>query len=294
MSDRASRLPPAAVTWSRNRLRLTLGGLTAALVLAYLWRSIFVPIGSGEAGVLWSRLGGGTVMGRVYAEGYSAIWPWDRMAIYDTRLQERHDTVGVLTSDGLEVTLGVTARFAPRPETLTTLHRTVGPGYGSTVVWPDVVAAVRHVVRQFRADDLHVIGEADLGAKVDEASRESVERRGVALDRVLITSIKLPDRVEAEIEQRLAEEQKALAGPSLLHQAEVERQRRQIEAESVREFEARAQIPILKWRGLDAMERLAASPNSKVVVMGDGQAQLPLFIDPDRGGATVAARSPAP
>lgn len=293
MSDRASRLPAVAMG-PRNRLRLAAAALCAAFALAYLWRSIFVPIGSGEAGVLWSRLDGGTVMGRVYGEGYSAIWPWDRMAIYDARLQEMHDTVDVLTSDGLSVSLGVTARFAPRLDALTVLHRRVGPGYRTTVVWPDVVAAVRHVVRQFKADDLRVIGEADLGARVDGAAHDAVEAHWVTLDRVLITAIKLPERVEAEIERRLVEEQKALAAPSLLRQAEAERQRRQVEAEGIREFEARAQIPILKWRGLDALERLAASPNSKVVVMGDGQGSPPLLIDPDRGAAAVASRAPAP
>ncbi len=36
------------------------------------------------------------------------------MTVYDTRLQEMRNTVAVLTADGLEVSLDVTARFATR------------------------------------------------------------------------------------------------------------------------------------------------------------------------------------
>jgi regulator of protease activity HflC (stomatin/prohibitin superfamily) len=288
MSERLLSMP-ALPAKSQLRLKLAMVGLLALFVLLCLWRSIFIPIGSGHAGVLWSRLGGGTVMGRVYGEGYTAIWPWDEMTVYETRLQQMHDTVQVLTSDGLQVSLGVTVRFAPRLGDLTQLHRSVGPTYRRTVVWPDVIAAVRRVVRQSKADDLRVIGEADLAARVNGAASESVQNHWVDLDRVLITRITLPGPVETQIEARLAEEQKALAAPFLLQQAETERQRWLIEADSVREFEARAQVPMLKWRGLDVLERLAASPNSKVVVLGGGQGQLPILLDPDRGGAAITS-----
>ncbi len=289
MSERLLSLPPLLAK-SQLRLKLAMGGLLALFVLLCLWRSIFIPIGSGQAGVLWSRFGGGTVMGRVYGEGYTVIWPWDQMTVYDTRLQQMHDTtVQVLTSDGLQVSLGVTIRFAPRLGDLTQLHRSVGPAYRRTVVWPDVIAAVRHAVRQFKADDLRVVGEADLAARVNRAASESVQDHWVDLDRVLITRITLPGPVEAQIEARLAEEQKALAAPLLLQEAETERQRRLIEADSVREFEARAQVPMLKWRGLDVLDRLAASPNSKVVVLGGGPGQLPILLDPDRGGEAITS-----
>jgi len=265
---------------SPRRLRLVLIALLMLLVLLYLWRSIFIPIGSGRAGVLWSRFGGGTDLSHPYGEGYQAIWPWDRMAVYDTRLQEMHGPVDVLTIDGLQVTLDVTARFRPRIAALPTLHRLVGPQYRTTVVWPDVVSAVRHVVRRLKPDDLRVLGETDLGARIDGAARQAVSGHWVDLDRVLITRITLPKRLQDEIQDRLAQEQKALAYPDILRQAEGERQRRLIEAEGVRAFEQRAHVSALKWRAIEATEHLAASPGSKVIVMGAGQ--TPVMINPDK------------
>ena len=290
MSD-ARLEPPPPRSILGLPVRVVLCGLAAALALLVCWNSIFVAIGSGRAGVLWSRFGGGTVMDHTFGEGVAVIWPWNAMAVYDVRLQEMHDTVRALTSDGLQVRLDVTTRFAPRATDLPTLHRMVGPRYRATVVRPDTIAAVRHVVRQFVAEDLRVIGEAGLSGKVEEAARSSVGEHWVDLDRVLITRIALPQRVEAQVEARLAEEQKALAGPSILRQAETERQRRLIEADGVRDFEARAQVSILKWRGLEALERLAASPNAKLVVLGTTQGQVPIVLDPERvgGPASTAA-----
>jgi regulator of protease activity HflC (stomatin/prohibitin superfamily) len=274
--------PPLPSGMSRRALRAWLAGLGTLLILFYLWRSIFIPIGSGQLGIRWSRFDGGTDMGHVYGEGYPAIWPWDTMTVYDTRLQEMHNTVAVLTADGLEVSLDVTARFAPRAADLPMLHRSVGPRYRETVVWPDVVAALRQVIRQFKPDELRVLGEAGLSTKVDDAARSAVQSHWVDLDRVLITRIALPERLSAEIQEKLAQEQKALAYEFILKQAEMERQKWSIEADGIREFEERSRISMLKWRGIQATERLAASPNTKIIVMGAGENQLPVLLNGEK------------
>jgi regulator of protease activity HflC (stomatin/prohibitin superfamily) len=179
----------------------------------------------------------------------------------------------------------VTARFAPRAADLPMLHRSVGPRYRETVVWPDVVAAVRHVIRQFKPDDLRVIGEADLAARIDAEARDDVRRHWVDLDRVLITRVALPERLNAEIENKLAQEQKALTYSFVLKQAEMESKKREIEAAGIKAFEDLSHVSILRWRAIEATERLAASPNTKIVVMGPGQNQLPVLLnaDKDRG-----------
>ncbi|MDB5707592.1 MAG: hypothetical protein JWN66_4708 [Sphingomonas bacterium] len=283
---------PERFGMSPRRFRLTVAGLLALALLLLLWRNIFIPIGSGQSGVLWSRLDGGTVMDRRYGEGYWMIWPWDKMAVYDLRLQDMHDSVSVMTSDGLQVSMKVTVRFAPIPNELTLLHQSVGPKYRQTVIWPDVIAAVRHVVRQFKPEDLTVLGEAELAGKVEAAARNSVQGHWVRLDKVLITEITLPARIQAQIQEKLADEQKALAGPFLLKQAELKRQGWQIEAEGVRAFEDRAHVSLLKWRSIDALEKLSSSPNSKVVVLG-GSGSTPFVLDTrDTGGGSAPVGQP--
>ncbi len=257
---------------SKRRFRLWVGGLLAMLLLLLLWNHIFIPIRSGESGVLWSRLGGGTMMDRRFGEGYRVIWPWDRMAVYDLRYQEMHGKADVRTSDGLHVAMDVTIRYRPRAEDLTMLHQAVGPGYREIVLWPDTIAALQQIVGGFRPEELTVSGETDLAQRVEAAARKSVERRWVDLDRVMITRVILPERVQVQIQEKLADEQKVLS-------ASLKRQTWLIEAEGAREFEARTGTPLVKWRSVDALEKLAQSPNAKVVVLGGGK-EMPFVLDP--------------
>lgn len=257
---------------SRRRFRLWVSGLLAVLLLLLLWNRIFIPIGSGESGVLWSRLGGGTLMDKRFGEGYRVIWPWDRMAVYDLRYQEMHGKADVRTSDGLHVAMDVTIRYRPRANDLTMLHQSVGPRYRETVLWPDTIAALQQIVGRFKPEELTVSGETDLAQRVEAAARQSVEQHWVELDRVLITRVTLPERVQVQIQEKLSDEQKVLS-------ASLKRQTWLIEAEGAREFQARTGTPLVKWRSVDALEKLAQSPNSKVVVLGGGK-EMPFVLDP--------------
>jgi regulator of protease activity HflC (stomatin/prohibitin superfamily) len=257
---------------SRRRFRLWVCGLLAVFLLLAFWHHIFIPIGSGESGVLWSRLSGGTKMDRRYTEGYWVIWPWDRMSIYDLRFQEMHGKADVLTSDGLHVAIDVTLRYRPRANELPMLHQAVGPSYRETVLWPDTIAALQQVVRGLKPEELSVAGETDLSQRVEAAARGSIERHWVDLDRVLITRVTLPERVQAQIQEKLADEQKLLS-------ATVKRQTWLVEADAARAFEDRTGTPLLKWRSVEALEKLAQSPNAKVVVLGGGK-DSPFVLDP--------------
>ena len=271
-----------SLSLSPRTMRRTIGGLVALFLVLFFWRTIFVPIGSGHAGVLWSRFGGGTVLDKVYQEGYRVKYPWDSMAVYDLRLHKMEEELTVLTRDGLEVSMTVTARFAPRRERLPLLHQRIGPDYRETVVWPDVIAAVRSVVRQFKPEDLHVLGEEMLSERINAAAKAAITPYSVDLDGVLITKVRLPETVQNAIQEKLSQDQKVLTYDFLLKQAELEKQRRLIEAEGIREFEARSHVSILKWRGIEVTDRLANSPHSKVVVIGNGDDKLPILLSGEK------------
>jgi regulator of protease activity HflC (stomatin/prohibitin superfamily) len=267
---------------SPRQMKLIVAGLIGAFLILYFWRSVFIPIGSGHLGVLWSRLGGGTVTDKVYREGYRVIFPWDHMSVYDVRIQKMQDDVTVLTRDGLEVAIAIAARFTPRAAQLPTLHQKVGPDYRDKVVWPGVVSAARHVIRQYKPEDLQVLGEEKLSAEINAMVRTAIDPYWIDLDQVLITKIRLPERVQNAIQDKLTQEQKVLTYDFLLKQAELEKQKRSIEAEGIRQFEARSQVSFLKWRGLEVTEALAHSPNAKVFVLGAGGDQIPLLLNPDK------------
>ncbi len=62
-----------------------------------------------------------------------------------------------------------------------------------------------------------------------------------------------------------------------------EAERKRIEAQGISDFQ-RIVIQgisdqLLRWKGIEATEKLAASPNAKVVVIGAGKDGLPLILD---------------
>src|SRR5437870_4044639 len=66
---------------------IILGGVFVFAVI-FFWQSIFITIQSGDVGVLYKRFGGGTQTDRVLGEGIKVIAPWDKLFIYNVRVQE--------------------------------------------------------------------------------------------------------------------------------------------------------------------------------------------------------------
>jgi len=102
---------------------------------------------------------------------------------------------------------------------------------------------------------------------------------------VLIRSIVLPEQIKGAIENKLQQEQEALAYRFRLDKEKSEAERKRIAAEG----EARANNivnssltdKLLKMRGIEATLELAKSPNSKVVLIGAGKDGMPLILGND-------------
>jgi type II secretory pathway component PulK len=62
-----------------------------------------------------------------------------------------------------------------------------------------------------------------------------------------------------------------------------EAQRKQIEARGISDFQnivsQGISEPLLRWKGIEATEKLAGSSNTKVIVIGAGKDGLPLILD---------------
>jgi regulator of protease activity HflC (stomatin/prohibitin superfamily) len=110
----------------------------------------------------------------------------------------------------------------------------------------------------------------------------SLAQRGLVVENVLLRDIQLPATLKASIEAKQQAEQEALAMNFRLQKETQEAQRKRIEAAGVRDFQqivAQGITPsLLEWKGIEATENLAKSPNSKVVVIGNNKNGLPLIL----------------
>ncbi|HNP08430.1 MAG TPA: SPFH domain-containing protein, partial [Cyclobacteriaceae bacterium] len=141
---------------------------------------------------------------------------------------------------------------------------------------------VRQVMGRFTAEEIYSTKRAEVELAIKTETEETLGKNYVHATAVLIRSIELPAQIKGAIEDKLQQEQEALAYQFRLDRERSEAERKKIAAEG----ESRANLIInnsltnnlLKMRGIEATLELAKSPNSKVVVIGSGKDGLPMIL----------------
>ncbi|MCH9697812.1 MAG: prohibitin family protein [Gammaproteobacteria bacterium] len=255
------------------------------LVLVYFHSYIFITIQSGEAGVLYRRFAGGTVTDRIYGEGLHIIFPWNTMSIYNTRVQEKSYSLSVLTDEGLKIKLHVSIRYYPERDSVGVLHQKVGPDYLQKVVIPEVDHTLRVSVGNMNINEVYTSAGASFHEIIAQAVTE-IEKNFIVIQDVIVRQVDLPDTVEAAIQAKIEQKQLAEAYEFRLARETQEAKRKAIEAKGIFDYNVKVKESltgdILKWKGIQATQALSESNNAKVVVIGNGDNQLPIIL----GGAS--------
>tara|TARA_B100000475_G_scaffold162653_1_gene123582 strand:- start:139 stop:954 length:816 start_codon:yes stop_codon:yes gene_type:complete len=257
--------------------------LMSILLIVFISRSS-VNIGYGEAGVLFKTLGGGVEIEKPpKGEGFRIIAPWNRIFIYDVKQQEVLESMQVLSSNGLEISLDVSMLYQPNYDSLGLLHKTKGVNYLNTVLLPTVRAVARSVVGRYTPEQLYSTKRDAIQNEIFEETRDNVMSQYIQLNAVLVRDVSLPNAIKQGIERKLVQEQEALEYEFRLVKAEQEAERQRIDAEGKaranRILSASLTDRILQEKGIEATIKLSESPNSKVIVIGAGDNGLPIILN---------------
>ncbi len=268
--------------WIRQKIPyLIILVLVTLLVAAYFWRFVFISIHSGEAGVLYKRLTVGTITDYVYPEGFYIVPPWDIMYIYNARIQTILHEFDVLTNLGLPIHLSLAVRFRPEYEMIGVLHQQVGPDYVNTIIIPEVESVLRKQIGHYKPEDIY-INKENILTEIIITALDELGQKFVKINDVIIRAVILPTDVADAIEAKLVEEQREQTYYFILKRAKEEAKRKLIEAQGIRDYQAKIaetlDDKLLTWQGIQATLELAASPNSKVVVVGSGKEGLPIIL----------------
>jgi regulator of protease activity HflC (stomatin/prohibitin superfamily) len=209
------------------------------------------------------------------------IFPWDVMYIYNTRVQTMNNTLQILTTEGLTITVDYAFRFYPIKDGIPTIHKTLGQNYAQTFVDPEVKAASMSVIGNYPPEQLYRISTLVIQASIKYYLNKKMLARNIVLEDYLIKRIILPKPVADSIERKMVADQLSQEYDYRLSIEKKEKERKIIEAEGIKAFEKIADIPVLKWKGLEVTEKLSKSPNSKIIIMGNGDKGLPLLLNAD-------------
>jgi regulator of protease activity HflC (stomatin/prohibitin superfamily) len=268
-----------------NVARLFILLFVLVFFFVYFAPNIFITVHSGEVGVMFLRFFGGTQTDRVLGEGLKIIPPWDHLFLYTVRVQEEKAIVQVLTKEGLSVTLHLSIRYHPEEEMVGMLHKTVGTEYKERIVIPEVEAAMRTVMGEFEMREVYG-SERGLVQKVINDSLEHVSQKYVKIDSVVLRRVELPPKVADAIQDKMTQKELAEAYEYRMEQAKQESARQQIEASGIKSYNdllnSSLTPNVLKWEAIEATKKLAQSPNTKVIIMGNTSATLPLMLSGDK------------
>jgi prohibitin 1 len=214
--------------------------------------------------------------------GIRLVFPLPRVVKMSVQTQEMKEVADVPSKEGLILSLETSLLFQLDPTKAADIYRTVGSDYTGTIVEPQFRSAIREITASYEAKSLYSAEREKIAGEIFALFRRLAGERGILVQQVLLRKIGLPPVVANAIQEKLRREQEAEQMKFVLQKEQQEAERKRIEAQGVADFQrivAQGISPqLLEWKGIEATEKLAASANAKVVVIGNSKTGLPLIL----------------
>ncbi len=236
---------------------------------------------TGRVGVEWTPLRG--TVDKPLTEGFHVVSPLARVYQVDLREQQKEYSLDVLANNGLDIQLRTSILYQPiAPEAYQLITQT-GADYYSTLVAPYVTSSARQVVGRYSPEEIYSTKREQIEHEIGGEVSRKLAGKHVQVNAVLIREVHLPPAVQTAIQTKLEEEQKALEMQFVLDRTKQDAVRKHIEATGIADYQSiiskGLNAQVIEWKGIEATEKLAESPNAKVVIVGSGKNGLPVILN---------------
>jgi len=281
----------------RHVPRLSVLLMTFLLIAIVLWPFVVISVPTGQVGVLWYRLIGfdpycmclvrGTVLDpkEIREEGLHLIMPWNKLYLYDLRLESTTQTYNAISKDGVSMSVQVSIRYQLQHNSVAVLHKFIGPQYLETVINPEVGSQAREVISKYTAEEVYTSRDAiqeqirnstqkSLGANLNRLVQpEAMEQPdpkhyndflqgSIQILDTLVLSIDLPAAIVNAINRQTEQFYLIQEYRFRVEREAEESKRKQIEANGIAAFQQTVSKGIsdsyLRWRGIEATLLLAS------------------------------------
>ena len=269
--------------FSRYSFSLRVGGVILTLIGASL--SMFKVIDAGQVGV---KALFGKVNNDVLYSGLNIVNPLVEVTYFDVKTQNYtmsavhdegnkmgDDAIRVLSADGLEVVIDLSVLFKVTPVSAPEILRTIGTDYLDKIVRPIARTAIRDNAVAYDAVALYSSKREEFQNKIFETITKSFIKRGLELEQLLVRNITLPASVKTTIESKINAEQDAQKMTFVLQKERQEAERKRVEAQGIADYQKILSTGLsdrqLQYETILAQKQIALSPNTKIVIMGNGK-----------------------
>lgn len=240
----------------------------------------FTVIPAGHVGVVDFF---GVVSDNTLKSGINFVNPLARVVKFSIKTQEIKEDMDVPSKEGLTVGLEISVLFHLDPDKASQVYKTIGENYAQIILIPNFRSVCRGVTASYEAKALYTSERETLAQLIRDELSKIVSVRGITIESTPLRKVILPVGLSKAIEEKLQAEQESQRMQFILQKEEQEAQRKRIEAKGIADFQdivtRGISEPLLRWKGIEATEKLASSPNSKIVIIGAGKDGLPIILD---------------
>lgn len=203
--------------------KIMLGVVTAAIILLAVFNS-YATIDAGERGILLTF---GKAEERILQPGLQFKTPFAQSVVkIDVRTQKvESGALNAASKDLQIVTTTVTAQYHLEPGKVNTIYKQIGTlkDVNSKIIEPAIREAVKATTAQFAAEKL--ITERELvKEKIKADLKERLSGRDISFEDALITDFDFSPEFNKAIENKVTQEQNALAAKNKLEQVKFEKE----------------------------------------------------------------------
>ena len=255
--------------------------LVAGVFTLFALLQCFTVIPAGNVGVVDFF---GTVSDKPITAGINVINPLSQVIKFSTQTQEHKESMQVLSREGLTIGLELSVLYRLNPDSAARVYKTIiGGDYENVVLVPQFRSISRAVTASFQASALYSTERERLGMTIQEELAKTVAPRGVTVESTPLRNVALPTQLTEAIEQKQRAYQESQRMEFILAKERQEADRKRIEAKGIADFQtivaAGISEQLLRWKGIEATEKLASSQNTKVIIVGAGKDGLPIILD---------------
>jgi len=269
-----------------------IAGLIGVLSALIAFSRLVVVIPAGNVGVEDFQ---GKVSDRTLPAGIHAINPFADVVQFSTRLRDLKEEIAATSKEGLALGIDVSIQYRVDPAKAASIYLNIGIEEREIVV-SRFRSISREIVSKYSAEDVYATKREEISLKLADKLRSQLAPLGFIVDEALLRNVKVPETLQAAIQQRLKAEQENLQMKFVLEKETQESDRKRIEAKGradAQKILAEGLTPaILQLREIEANEKLSLSPNSKIIILGNSQ-NTPLILPVDReANKTVTPTQP--
>ncbi|MGL5080192.1 MAG: prohibitin family protein [Microcoleaceae cyanobacterium] len=265
------------------------GLAVAGAIGASILSSGFKVVPVGEVGLVENR---GQLSPEPLESGVHWIGPGSEMITFSTRLKDIKETVDVTSKEGLGLNLDVSLQYRVDPAKVGEIYQNIGTDEQEIVV-SRFRSIIRQVTATYEVKDIYGEKRQEVAQRSRQALEEKLAPLGFIVEEALLRNVVLPEQIQKAVAAKLvaaqeSEQQKFINQKERqelefkLERARKEAERQKIEARGTSDAQKilseSLTDKVLNMKSIEATQALATSDNTKVIVLGGGDQQLPWIL----------------